>query len=751
MSRLTGTVDRSRGLIVPWVAHDVDQKTLINAAYALPAEERPMNLRIAAHFCLPLFVAVLASVSGPESTLAETKIGFRQITIVEPVAIQRGTSQKMTLRSNFTLDETYATFFDRPGVTMTFAEPEPKEAPRRGRGSDGTPFNFDVTASADALPGVLELRVATKQAVSSVSHLMVTDFPVVREDEKQANNDRASAMPVTLPAAVCGRVERAEDVDFYSFDGKRGQQITANLYAQRVTQGIHGMVVRGPLIYLMDGLLTLYGPNGQVVAQNDNFIGGDPFVSAELPEDGTYYVEVRDSRYAGSGRYVYCLELASQPHAHSVFPLAVQQGSSADAVAIGHLLGDSAATQLTAAADEEPGIRRQRLTLASGETNPVEVLVSDAPQIVATAEHDSIEHALSVELPVGISGRFDQEEAANVFSFTAQKDQWFEFEVTSHRLGLPLDAVLEVLNSDGKLVIESDDGTQTKDPKLHWKAPSDGTFYLTIRDLHGRGGERFLYHLSMKRGEPDFDVAGEYYYAQLAPGTQMIWFAKVSRLNGYDGPVDIFVENLPPAVTAEPVTIPTGMTHCGIVLSAAPDAEINASLVRVGGRATIKTTAGDDREVLHYGRVTCEQQGSGGGQARWPINTQLVGVTKPLDLLKVEAEPREVTLKPGEKAEIKVSIERQDGFTDPVTLAMSFDYFTTKFGEQLPPGVTVGKASKLRLAGKTLEGTVVLEASDEALAVEKLPVAVLARVSITFSITTNYASNPIFLTVAAEK
>ena len=35
---------------------------------------------------------------------AETKVGFRQITIVEPVAIQRGTPQPLTLRSNFTLN-----------------------------------------------------------------------------------------------------------------------------------------------------------------------------------------------------------------------------------------------------------------------------------------------------------------------------------------------------------------------------------------------------------------------------------------------------------------------------------------------------------------------------------------------------------------------------------------------------------------------------------------------------------------------
>ena len=695
--------------------------------------------------------AVAATLLCSSYTSAETKIGFRQITVVEPVAIQRGTNQQMALRSNFTLDGTHAAFLDRPGVTMTFAEKEPKEAPRKGRGSDGTPFLFDVTASADALPGVFELRVATEQAVSSVSHLMVTDYPVFREDEKQGNNTREQAVAVNVPVAVCGRVERAEDVDYYSFKGKAGQEITAELFAQRVTAGVHGMVVRGPLIYLMDGLLTLYGPNGQVVAQNDNFFGGDSFLNVTLPEDGSYFLEVRDARYAGSGRYVYCVEIASRPYAHAAFPLAVQRGQTESAVAIGHSLGESTDVELRAAADSPSGVSRQRLTTVVGETNPVDVLVSEHPQIVATGQNVSIETAQALEMPVGISGRFPETDGVHFYSFEAKKGEYFLFEVTSRRLELPLDSVIEVYKEDGGRVSESDDHLQTKDSKLYWKAPSDGKFFVSVRDLHGRGGERFLYHLKAERSGPDFEVHGEYYYAQLAPGTNMIWFAKVARLNGFNGPVEIIVENLPKGVEAEPLTIPPGMVHGAIILKCAQDADINASLVRVAGRAKLAGLDGSDVEATRYGRVTCEQQSSGGGQARWPINTQVVGVTKPLDLLKVEAEPNEITLKPGEKKEITVRVERQEGFTDPVTLAMSFDYFSTKYGEQLPPGVTVGKASKLRLAGKVLEGTVILEASDKAVAVERLPIAVLARVSITFSITTNYASNPVYLTVLPKE
>jgi hypothetical protein len=316
-------------------------------------------------------------------------------------------------------------------------------------------------------------------------------------------------------------------------------------------------------------------------------------------------------------------------------------------------------------------------------------------------------------------------------------------------LGLPLDGVLTVFDAKGKELATADDGLQTRDPLLYWQAPTDGKYFVSVEDLQGRGGPRFVYHLETVPSGPDFELQGEYYYSQLAPGTNMIWFAKVKRLNGFDGPIQIHVENLPAGVDAEPVTIPAGMNHSAIILKCAQDAEIGATLARIIGRATVTDSQGDTSELVRSGRITCEQQSSGGGQARWPIQTSIVGVTEPLDLLQVTATPVELQLKPGEQAEIKVRIQRNKDFKDPVTLAMSFDYFTSKFGEQLPPGVTVDKKSQLRLAGKATEATIILQASKTALPVQRLPIAVLARVSITFSITTNYASNPIYLTIPA--
>jgi len=128
----------------------------------------------------------------------------------------------------------------------------------------------------------------------------------------------------------------------------------------------------------------------------------------------------------------------------------------------------------------------------------------------------------------------------------------------------------------------------------------------------------------------------------------------------------------------------------------------------------------------------------------------LLGVTKPLDLTRVTASPTELTLSQGGKVEITVHIERSPEYTGQVLLDMAFSFFRTRFGEQLPPGVSMSSDSDTKLTGDNLEARIVLEATSDALTVDRLPIAALARVPITYSIMTNYASNPIYLTVERE-
>ena len=682
---------------------------------------------------------------------AETKVGFRQLSIIIPGAVQQGTTAEVKVHSNFTLDGTHTVLFDRPGLSMKLLETKPIEAPRRGRGRLGTPFRFEVTAPADQPRGVYEVRMATPAAVSSVTHILVTDAPVVPE-QTGGNNTPDTAQPVTVPVCVAGRTERSEDVDYLRFDGTAGQEITCEIFAQRLTAAVHSMQ-SGNKVYLMDPLLTLLTDDGRIIAQNDNHVGADAVIRATLPEDGSYLLEIRDTRYAGNEKYGWCVEITDAPRVESVFPLAVQAGVDTEVALTGHALGETAKATIGKAQAVLKGTApvetaAVQLETARGQAGPVKVIVSQHPQVVNSGENLTAETALPLELPAGVNGRFTESQQAHHYRVDLKKGQFYRFEVVANRLGLPFDGLLEIYNADGKLLTEVDDGLQTKDPSLSYKAPADGTYTVVLQDLHGRGGPRFQYHLRAEPAGPDFAVHGEYYYAQVAPGTRVMWFARVQRFNGFNGPITLGVEDLPQGVSCRPVTIPPGMTWCSLVLEAAEDAPISAALARTVGTATIEDPEGETRTIVRKGRITCELQTQGGGQVRWPINTQIVGVTEPLDLLEVTAEPAAITLKPGEKQTINVRIRRKEGFTDAVLLDMTFKYFAAKLGEQLPPGVSVAKESKLRLAGKVLEGTVVLEADEKkATPVENWPVAVLARVPITFSITTNYASNPISLTV----
>ena len=190
---------------------------------------------------------------------------------------------------------------------------------------------------------------------------------------------------------------------------------------------------------------------------------------------------------------------------------------------------------------------------------------------------------------------FSQPDTAQYFAFDAIEGDYFRFELEAARHGLPLDGLLEVFNADGARLAEADDtpgsphawAWSAKDSRLHFQAPADGRYYIAVSDLNGGSGEGHVYYLSAERDGPDFALFGEYYYAMLAPGTRMLWFAGIKRLNGFDGPVEIGIEGLPPGVELTPATIPAGMNHCALILSAAEDAEIDANLVRVYGTATV--------------------------------------------------------------------------------------------------------------------------------------------------------------------
>ncbi|MBQ16613.1 MAG: hypothetical protein CMJ65_05760 [Planctomycetaceae bacterium] len=701
---------------------------------------------------------VLAVLGGQAK--AESKISFRQITRTHPVAVQRGQSRTVRVSANFSLNQSHSTFFLPAGVKMTQA----KEARRKIEWKDpmesdiGEDYGFLVDVPAGQLPGVREFRIATEQSVSSVGHLLVTEFPVVVETGKD-NSTQAGAQVVPVPSAVCGVIEAFEDVDHFRIHGRAGQELVCQIYAQRVTRTIHCMAIQYPKIHLMDAYLTLRDARGRVVAENDNFVGGDALLHCRLPASGDYDLEVRDSRYAGDPRYVYCVEISESPLPLAAFPLAVQQGKRVDVELITsdptNVKDPRAGTpRLTTtwdvAADATPGWGMVQVTAAGKKklSNPVPRLVTGYPQLVADGKNNSLERARPLVLPVGVNGRFQRPGQTHYYRFTAAKDAVTYFDVQSQRRGLAVDSVLIVMDAKGRVLATGDDGHFTKDASLYFRAPADGEYVVAVRDLNRRAGGRFVYHLAVTPSGPDFEVHGEFYYGMLAPGRHAIWFVRLKRLNGFNGPVTMTVEGLPRGVQFQPVTIPAGMDHCSLIFSADPKAPVNASLVRVRGRANLPR--GDRRQIeaVRDAHVLCELRRAGASRfVRAPIRSQLLGVTKPLDIRGVEVVPRELSLRPGGKATITVRIKRSPEYSEQVLLNMALLFFNKKVGQQLPPGVTIVEETTRKLTGDQLESTFTLAAGPKVKPIKRFPIAVVARVPITYTIMTSYASNPIFLSI----
>jgi hypothetical protein len=144
------------------------------------------------------------------------------------------------------------------------------------------------------------------------------------------------------------------------------------------------------------------------------------------------------------------------------------------------------------------GIRYWRLWTSQGATPAMKFVVGDLPEVVEN-EIDGDPIAVPVQLPVTINGRIFPREDVDLWTFHAKKGQAVLCEVQAARLGSPLDAHVEVLNSRGQTIAENDGG-HGPDPMVRFLAPEDGEYQVRIRDTKNEGGQAYIYRLTVTAG-----------------------------------------------------------------------------------------------------------------------------------------------------------------------------------------------------------------------------------------------------------
>jgi hypothetical protein len=212
-----------------------------------------------------------------------------------------------------------------------------------------------------------------------------------------------------------------------------------------------------------------------------------------------------------------------------------------------------------------------------------------------------------------------------------------------------------------KLYYRNDDGGPVygKDSKLTFTAPADGEYFLKIRDVRGTQGERFAYRLSAHEIAPDFLLAVNPPNPNVPRGGTVALTVTASRLDGFDGEIEVKLLGLPAGFTATPGVIRKDMNSTVVLLSAGESA---------GGQFPLRVQG-----VAEVGRQAL---------ARDVTTRDLVAVASvtPTPELQVATGATEVALEPGGKATVTVRVARQGGFAGRVPVNVL----------NLPPGVTVG-------------------------------------------------------------
>jgi hypothetical protein len=197
------------------------------------------------------------------------------------------------------------------------------------------------------------------------------------------------------------------------------------------------------------------------------------------------------------------------------------------------------------------------------------------------------------------------------------------------------------------------------DSLVAFTPPADGDYVVRISDVRGFGAtgdpQAYRYTLALRPPQPGFKVAVGGKNPKPAPGGCKELTFRADRIDGFDGPIRIEVEGLPPGFTFHgPIEIEAGQRRARGVLSAAADAADPdaAADKRVRVRA-VATVAGRD-VVQDLGRL-----GDIGLGEPAAFTAEIVPAAGS-SVVAREGEPLEFTIRPGETITALVRVDRRD-------------------------------------------------------------------------------------------
>ena len=450
-----------------------------------------------------------------------------------------------------------------------------------------------ITIDRDAPPGDRELRLQTPAGLTNPLRFEVGTVPEIAEHEPNGPEAPAAA-PVDVPVVLNGDI-MPSDVDRFPFHARRGQNLVIAAQARRL------------MPYLADAVpgwfqaeLAVYDAKGTEVAFDDDYrFDPDPVILYEVPQDGVYTVEIRDAIYRGREDFIYRITVGEQPFITRMFPLGSRAGAGMASSIAGWNL-----PQQRVQLDTQPGanvIRRAAWRWNAGLSNQVTYAVDALPESNESEPNDTVGHAQRITLPVIINGRIGKPGDVDKLRFEGRVGDEVVAEVYARRLDSPLDSLLRLTDTSGRVVAWNDDHddkavgllTHQADSCLSVRLPHQGVYYVQLSDVQRHGGDEYAYRLRIGPPRPDFALCVTPSAINVPVGGVAALRVHAFRKDGFDGDIEVGLKDARTGVVLSGARIPRGRDSVQMTLTAppgraGPPAARRPFILHLEGRAAIQ-------------------------------------------------------------------------------------------------------------------------------------------------------------------
>ena len=456
-----------------------------------------------------------------------------------------------------------------------------------------------VTVAKEARPGARDFRLLCSNDFTAPLTFLVGRYPETVETEP--NDALRSGMTLdALPVCVNGRIAE-QDTDTFRFKAAKGQTLVAQV------QG------RALIPYLADAvpgwfqpLLKLFDAQGRELMSADDFrFDPDPILVFNVPATGDYALQLCDAVHRGRDDFVYRLTLGELPLVTGFFPQGGKKGDNLNIALEGVNLppqkvrvfsgGKTAETCLQALVDGKLYFPALRFDLDA------------LPETAEVEPADGARAAQNLPFPAIVNGTIGKPDDVDIYRFEGKAGQRVALETRARQLGSPLDTLLTLADSRGKILATHDDQTNVFtglltdhcDSTIMARLLADDTYEVRVRDNRGKGGPDYHYRLRLSEPRPGFELWVTPSTLSIPLGGTARANVHVRRIDGFAGPISLQLDNPPLGISCQGGRIPADATENVITLSTAaatkrlPQApfELTLSGVATNGASVLRQTA----------------------------------------------------------------------------------------------------------------------------------------------------------------